>query len=430
MPTLYFTLIYPEENLVTQNIIRECQLSLDAKCLRFEDVVELSENTIRNNISLCDALIIVIEKVKPSFEWESLPVDESILNERVRLEISTAIYLDRLIIPFLVDGALLPKRENLQDTLTHLCDCKSYPLRSAFLQEDMEEALDDIQEELVFKKGVEEKMSQSFEESFLRFSNYDAKPDKSSNLESSGAFELRRVVESETIFLKKARGIGDKKGEKNALSALGLAYSRLGQTLKAIDFFLQELDIAKKFGDKEDQCNLMANLGDAYAIAGKVSQAQIYFEEQKTLAKEMGYISLVGCAYNGLGFTYVKQNKIEKAIYCYLKALASYRKQKDHDKELELLVGIGLNYQKLRKWKQAKIIFIQALTTAKYVENRKEETHILIDLAETYCQLGDIESLKPTLNQAEEILNARNASWATPLKNRVDVLKNSPHLNE
>ena len=429
MPTLYFSQTHPESKTVVESIIRECQLSLEAKCLGLEDAEPFSRKTIRENISQCDVLIIVINKTESTIEWQALPVEESILSERIRLEIVSAMNFDLLIVPIMLDGAVLPKRENLQGALKHLSNCKSYMLRSAFLQEDLQEPLDDIEEELIFKKEVQEKMSRSVEESFQRLSGYDAKPGKKSSLETSGAFELRRVVEAETIFLKKARGIGDKRSEKNALSALGMAYSRLGQTLKAIDFFLQELDLTKELGTSEDQCNLLANLGDAYAISGNLNKAQKYFEEQKVLAKAMGLTALIGSSYNGLGFTYVKQNKIEKAIDCYIQALASYREQEDHDKELELLVGIGLNYQKQKKWKQATTFFIQALTTAKFIENRKEESHILIDLAETYFQLGDIKNLNSIMKQADETLDARNTTWAPPLKNRLSILKLSLKLD-
>ncbi|MBT5551856.1 MAG: tetratricopeptide repeat protein [Nitrospina sp.] len=425
MPTLYFSQTDPESKLVVQDIIRECQLSLEANCLGPETAEEYSKPIIRGNISLSDVLIIIITRVEPSKNWLAQPFDESILSERIRFEIISAMNLDLMIVPLLLDDAVLPERENLQGAIKHLCDCKPYTLRSAFLHEDLQETLENIEEELNFKKEVEEKMSLSVEESFQRLAGYDAKPDKPRSLESSGALDLRRVVESEIIFLKKARGVGDKKAEKNALSALGMAYSRLGQTLKAIDYFLQELDITKELGDSEEQCNLLANLGDAFAVSGNLNQAQKYFEEQKTLAQAKGYISLIGSSYNGLGFVHVKKNNIEKAIDCYLKALVSYRKQNDHDKELELLVGIGLNYQKLEQWEQASSFFIQALAIAKYVENRKEESHILIDLAETYLHLEDNKRLKTILKQAEEILGQRNTSWMAPLKSRLNILKDS-----
>ena len=425
MPILYFSLNDPGSITVIQNIMQECRQSLEAKCLGPEDPEGFSRQTLVENLSLCDALIIVISRTGSPAEITALPVDDFKLDKRLRFEIVSAMNMDLMIVPLLLDGAVLPERKNLQGALKHLCDCKSYKLRSAFLQEDLEEALEDIEEELNFKKEVEEKMSLSVEESFQRLAGYDAKPGKPSSLESSGGLDLRKLVESETIFLKKARGVGDKQAEKNALSALGMAYTRLGQTKKAIDFFLQELDIAKESGDSKEQCSLLANLGDAYAIFGKLDQARKHFEEQKALATAKGHSAFIGSSYNGLGFVYVKQNNIEKAIDCYLKALASYRQQKDHDKELELLVGIGLNYQKLGQYEPATAFFVQALATAKYVENRKEEAHILIDLAETYHQLGDTEHLKPILKQAEEILDIYNAAWTPSLKNRLNILKGS-----
>jgi tetratricopeptide (TPR) repeat protein len=429
MPTLYFSLSNPHVETKVQSIVQECQLSLEAKCMGLGNTKDFSRETILKEMPQCDALIIVIEMAESSTEWHTLPVSESFLSQRLRFEITTAINLDIKIVPVLLDGAVLPERENLQGVLKHLCDQKSYKVRSPFLQEDLQEALDDIEEELDLKQEVEEKLSLSVEENFQRLSGYDAKPDKPANLESSSPFDLRKVVESETIFLKKARGIGDRKAEKNALSVLGMAYSRLGQTLKAIDFFLQELEIAKELGDSEDQCNLLANLGDAYAISGQLNRAQKYFEEQKALAQTKGYIKFIGSSYNGLGFIYVKQNKIEKAIDCYLKALTSYRKQADHDKELELLVGIGLNHQKLAQWEQATSYFTQALKVAKYVENRKEESHILIDLAESYYQLRDTKHFQPILDQADQALNNCNTSWALPLISRLNILKNSFKLH-
>ncbi len=421
MPTLYFSLTDPRLKTTIQNIIGECQSSLEGQCIFLENPNGLP--TLYENLSLCDALIIVIGNKESYSEHSALTIDGPIQGDRINFEIISAINLDIIIVPLLLDGATLPERGN--EALKHLCDYKSYKLRSAFLQEDLEEVLEDIEGELNFKREVEEKMSLSVEESFERLAGYDARPGKPSDLESSSAFDLRRVVESETIFLKKARAVSDKKAEKNALSALGLAYTRLGQTQKAIAYFLQELEITKELGDKEEQCGLLASLGDAYAISGNLDQARKYFEMQKTLAMKNGYSAFIGSSFNGLGFVYVKQNKIEKAIDCYLNALESYRRQKDHDKELELLVGIGLNYRKLGQWESATAFFVQSLATAKYVENRKEEAHILIDLAETYHQLGDTERLKPILKQAEETLNTRNTTWTQSLKNRLNILRGS-----
>lgn len=429
MPTFYLSLSNQGSKAVAENIIRECRLSLEIECLGIDNLETFSRSAINSHISSCDALIILIASAESSLKASPSPINEFINNERLRYEITAALNQDIIIVPLLLDGAVLPDKGSLPGALKKLWDYKSYTLRSAFLQEDLEDPLDDIEEELNFKREVEEKMSRSVEESFERLASYDGKPNKPASLESSSAFDLRRVVECETIFLKKARGIGDRKAEQNALSALSLAYTRLGQTQKAIEYFILQLEIVREFGDSEEQCGLLANLGDAYAITGEFEHARKYFEEQKSLAIENGLTAFIGSSFNGLGFIYVKENKIEKAIDYYLKALLSYREQEDHDKELELLVGIGLNHKKLEQWEEAASYFVQALSTAKYVENRKEESYILLDLAETYFQAGDKQKIKPALEQAEESLNARDTSWTPPLKKRLHNLKKSLNIS-
>jgi tetratricopeptide (TPR) repeat protein len=107
------------------------------------------------------------------------------------------------------------------------------------------------------------------------------------------------------------------------LSLLALAYSRLGQTRKAIQYFQEQLNISQEFGNFEEVCGLLANLGDAYAVSGNIDRAKNYYEEQRVLAKSTGLHAYVGTSYNGIGFVFVKQGKIEKAIVCYFMVLDS-----------------------------------------------------------------------------------------------------------
>ena len=190
-------------------------------------------------------------------------------------------------------------------------------------------------------------------------------------LKFSGALELRRVIESERFNLEETRRLRDRAGEKNALSALALAFTELGQTQRTIQYFQEELVIVREAEDVEEECGLLASLGDAFAISGNIEVAKKHYEEQLLRADAKGFRAFVGSAYNGLGYVFVKQDKIESAIECYLKALVIYREFENHDKELELLVGIGLNYQKTGALEQAVECYEQALQAAKYIESKK-----------------------------------------------------------
>ena len=169
---------------------------------------------------------------------------------------------------------------------------------------------------------------------------------------------------------------------------------------------------------------MLANLGDAYAVSGNLDRAKKYYEEQRVLAESNGLHDYVGTSYNGIGFVFVKQGRIEKAIDCYFKALDSYRELKDDDKQLELLIGIGLNYRKLEQSGKAIECFEKALEIAKYIENRKEETQIRVDLAEIFFQIEKRDLALSQIEEAEEGLKNIKTAWSTSLVLRIESLRN------
>ena len=425
MPTLYFSWVSRESEPVVERLAAACESFLEGKCvLGGERDGFVSEKT-KKSLAHCDALFVVIEG--ESSGGSGSLIDDQLLNERLRFEIVTAMNLDLLIVALLIDDVMLPEKKSAPGAWKRLLECKSYRLRNAFWSEDLHLFLEDIEEELDFKKEVEKKLSQSIYQNYQDLTDAEGRPLQplGLGLEFSGALELRRVIESERFNLEEARRMGDRDREKNALSVLGLAFTKLGQTQRAIQCFQEQLGIVRETENGEEECGLLASLGDAFAVSGDIGAAKKCYEEQLLRADSKGLRALVGSAYNGLGYVYVKQDKIARAIECYLKALTIYREFENHEKELELLVGIGLNYQKSGELERTAEYLGLALKAAKYLENRKEEAHILVDLAEAYGRLENLERAEVHLNGAEEILNARMESWAVSLRDRLRILQNS-----
>ena len=426
MSSIYFSSNSSLAEIYSIRIAAQCESFLEAVCLVPSYNKTVLQHKTRNAIENCDALIVVIHDGSTTDVSEYNLIDD----ERIRFEIISAMNMDTIIVPVLINDAKLPEKGNIPGSLKKILNCKSYRLRSHFWAEDIEHLLEYLEEELGFIKEVKQKLSESVEANYQRLADFDGHKsgEDKVDLESTDATQVQKVIEAETIFLQKARGIGDAEAEKNALSTLGLAYTRLGQTQKAIHYFEQQLKIIKNLGNFEETCDLLANLGDAYAISGNITQAKSFYEEQRLLAESKNLSAYVGSSYNGLGYVFVKQGKIEQAIHCYLNALESYRKLEDHEKQLELLVGIGLNYNKLGQWEKALKFCKQALDAAKYLENRKEELQLRVDLAETYCNLKKTDLAKSQLNQAEESLNIIQKPWSASLSRRAKQLRTSYNL--
>ena len=158
MSTLYFSLWSEDSEPLVKKIVAECETFLEAECVWGKDDEQFTPGKTKDRISRCEILIVV---VSDSTRSSSLPVKNSLLKERIRAEIVAAINLDLTIIPLLIDDARLPDKENLPGALKRLLACKSYRVRSALWFEDLHEFLEDLQEELDFKKDAEEKLSQS-----------------------------------------------------------------------------------------------------------------------------------------------------------------------------------------------------------------------------------------------------------------------------
>jgi len=426
MSTFYFSLCFQGAKPLAQKIAAECEAFLEGKCALVEEHETFSQGRIREKLAHCDALILMIGEGTASNPTHE-PAIASRLNERARLEIMSAVSLDILIVPLLVDMAQLPDAKNAQGALKQLWGYKSYRIRTALWFEDLHQLLDDVQKEMEFKKEIQRKLSQSVQDNYLGPVDSDGKPlpPQQLGVENSSALEIRRVIEAERFNLNEARRRGDRAAEKKALSALGLAFTRVGQVQRAIEYFEEQLVIVREMEDAKEECGLLANLGDAYAISGHLERAKAYYEEQLCRADDGNYQSYIASALNGLGFVWVKQNQISKAIDCYSKALTIYRKLENHDKELELLVGIGLNYQKLGDGKQAIQFLETALESSKFLENRKEEACVLIDLGEVNYKLGNHDQVSLHLNRAHEILSVVETPWAAPWKKRLASLRAS-----
>ena len=425
MSSIYFSSSSPLAETFSHKIAHHSESFLEAKCKVSAYNQNISKQKIKTQIEGCDVLIVVV-CADPSPPEEDISAYNLIDNGQIRFEIISAMNQDILIVPILIDDAKLPEKNNVPGALKKLLDCRFHHLRTVFWSEDIENFLEHLEEELSFIKEVKGKLTESVEVNYQRLAKIDGLNSKNNkvDLESSDFLQVRKIIEAETIFLQKARGIADREAEKNALSALALAYSRLGQTRKAIQYFQEQLNISQEFENFEEVCGLLANLGDAYAVSGNIDRAKNYYEEQRVLAESKGLHAYVGTSYNGIGFVFVKQGKIEHAIDCYFKALESYRELEDDNKQLELLVGIGLNYRKLEQWEKAIECLEQALAIAKYIEHRKEEIQIRVDLAEIFFKIEKRDLAISQIEEAEMDLKNIKAAWSTSLMRRIESLRN------
>jgi tetratricopeptide (TPR) repeat protein len=100
--------------------------------------------------------------------------------------------------------------------------------------------------------------------------------------------ETRRAIQFHEQYLAIAWEIGDRRGEGAALGSLGIAYKDLGETRRAIQFDKQYLAIAREIGDRRGEGNALGNLGIAYKKLGETRRAIQFYTEQLAIVREIG----------------------------------------------------------------------------------------------------------------------------------------------
>jgi tetratricopeptide (TPR) repeat protein len=100
--------------------------------------------------------------------------------------------------------------------------------------------------------------------------------------------ETRRAIEYHEQALEISRAIGDRHAEGQDLGNLGLAYAGLGEVRRAIEFYEQRIVIACEVGDRRGESTALGNLGNAYKILSEARRAIEYHEQALAIAREIG----------------------------------------------------------------------------------------------------------------------------------------------
>lgn len=124
----------------------------------------------------------------------------------------------------------------------------------------------------------------------------------------------RRAIEYHDQQLIIVREIGDRRGEGNTLNNLGLAYAELGDARRAIGHYERSLVIKREIGDRRGEGNTLGNLGNAYVTLGDARLAIEYHKKALIISREIGDRRAEGQDLGNLGSAYGALGDARRAI--------------------------------------------------------------------------------------------------------------------
>ncbi len=244
------------------------------------------------------------------------------------------------------------------------------------------------------------------------------------DLESYSVNDLQNTISQWEKALAIYREIGDRKGERNALTKIGGVYYDLGRlsqshpySEKALTYYEKTLKIDREIGDREAESSDLRMIGSVYMDLNQYEVALPYVLEALRIEKENGlqqndsmFDDLIAKEYSSLGEHEESHANYEQAIIYYEAALKIERLIVRRKREGDTLRQIGLVYWKLNEYEKALSYYEEALKMHRKTGDREGEGDDLYYTGIVYADLGQSEKSICSYEEALKIFR-ENGDW-------------------
>ncbi|WP_308013623.1 AfsR/SARP family transcriptional regulator [Streptomyces beigongshangae] len=188
--------------------------------------------------------------------------------------------------------------------------------------------------------------------------------------------------------LRAARAAGDRRGEAEVRTCLGVTHRRLAQYDEAVLHHTAALELCRGNGLPVLEARNLTNLGVLHELRGRYREAAERHEEAVVLFRKAGDIGGEADALNNLGIIHELLEEYETAAVQHRQALVLYRAIGHSFGEASALGNLGIVLSRLDQHATAAEHFEQALALFRRLGHRGGEAHALSNLGDAHSRLG------------------------------------------
>jgi len=207
--------------------------------------------------------------------------------------------------------------------------------------------------------------------------------------EGIAAYEKDHYPDAISLFGKavaKAQKEGNVAVQMTSFNNLGNCYSQLGQSEKALHYYLQAEKMAVKAKDPGYEAKIQMNIGALYSEQKDFGQALSRFEKSIAIAQKTGDQVLVADCLNNMGIVYEQRQDFAKAREVYDRALRLYEDAKDDGRISMAHNNLAIVQKALGRYAEAAVHYKVALSIA-------QKNHDRYMVSATYNNMGNLEIL-------------------------------------
>jgi CHAT domain-containing protein/Tfp pilus assembly protein PilF len=208
----------------------------------------------------------------------------------------------------------------------------------------------------------------------------------------------------------------DRRGEANAIGALGYCYEQLADYTKALDYLNQALAMKRELKDRPEEAKTLNNLGLVFWDMSEYPQAIDQFNRSLDIAREIGDRQIEGAVLNNLALVSDEQGDYPHSLDLYRQALDLHRVTHFTRGETDTLGNLGGDYLLLGRYQEAQGYYQQALKIDEAQKLAPSISRDLGNLAVCKLGLGEPEEALRSFDRAQEIardagLQKEQADW-------------------
>ncbi|MCS6808992.1 MAG: tetratricopeptide repeat-containing sensor histidine kinase [Candidatus Kapabacteria bacterium] len=175
------------------------------------------------------------------------------------------------------------------------------------------------------------------------------------------------------------------------LSLLGIAYSKRGNNRQSLEMYEKARTIYAELGDKRGLAKTLGNMASLYSDNGDDRIALTFYEKTLALHREFGDSVSVAAALNGIGIAHINLGNYDKALQCLQETERIFTSQPNTDPSIlgDIYNNFAVIYIYKQQYAQALEYVRKALALAEASGLRSLRQNCYAILSDIYKSLGN-----------------------------------------
>jgi tetratricopeptide (TPR) repeat protein len=186
-------------------------------------------------------------------------------------------------------------------------------------------------------------------------------------------------------------------GEAETVNALGVGYSRLGQTVDAEEQYRKAVELRRALGDRRGVASSLRNLAQMSMIRGHFDESKAQLQEARGLFEALGDAGGIAAVDNEIGLLAEERGRYPEALDAFRLALHGREQLDDRQGVAESLNNIGFAHYQLGAYDSAQVFWKQSLDAFGKVEDGNGVVRVQQNLGLLDTALGRWDSARKLL---------------------------------